>query len=396
MGNIRQLDLNECYGCTACSSVCPKEAITMLPSNEGFLYPNIDNELCVDCSLCLKVCNIQNNVLKRILNDKPKRVYAAWNKNHSDIMTSTSGGIATMLSKTLFNKGFSVYGAIFDSQNNVTHIKAKSEDDIERMKGSKYVQSNIVGIFKEVKKDLDNNIKVLIIGTPCQIGGLKSYLKSDCKNLYTIDLVCHGVPSAKMFSSYIHYIENEMGQPIREYTFRKKKESGWRPYEGFILKSGKSIVRTSGIQSYALGFYNNYFSRESCYHCVYSQPQRVGDITLSDFWGAENVHKELRIQRKYGFNYLGINTEKGNEMFSMIQKEIDFVESSLDVAISGDHRFVRSDYRPIIRSSIYKILEEKGYSYIAKSILKKRRSIKSYLLPIWFKNLVREIQSRLV
>lgn len=395
MPNINQLNLSSCYGCTACASICGKTAIKMKPSAEGFLYPSIDESKCVDCGLCLDVCNIETSNLLRIVHNEPLSVYAAWNKQHEEVMTSTSGGIASLISYTFLNEGSIVYGAAFDENLKVKHIRITTIEELSKLKGSKYVQSDISGVFPQVKVDLNNGKNVLFIGTPCQVGGLKSYLRKTYDNLYTIDLICHGVPSPKMFKAYIDYIEKEEGLKISNYFFRKKKESGWRSYECIIFNNKKQIVRTSGRQSYSIGFYKNFFSRESCYKCGFSQPKRTGDITLSDFWGAEKAHKELRLQRKYGFNYLGINTLKGQKLFSMIEGEINFVESSLAVAIKGDHRFIESDSRPKIRNLIYDALNEKGYSYLVTNILAPQRDVNFLFLPNWLKNIIREIQNRL-
>lgn len=394
MNSVSKLNLKQCYGCTACESICPQHAIKMKSNHEGFLYPFIDNTKCIDCGLCLKVCNTQEQVQERTKNNKIRLVYAAWNKDRKIVLNSTSGGVFYTLAYKFIQNGGITYGVAWDKNIKATHIRIDNIKDLHSIIGSKYVQSDLGTSYESVKKDLKKGLNVLFSGTPCQIAGLKSYLQKDYPNLYLIDFVCHGVPSPKMFENYIQYIEKEHNKKVIDYAFRSKKESGWRAYEKIKFQS-HTLVRTSGHQPYSFGFYSNYFSRECCYNCAFSEPRRTGDITLSDFWGAESYHKELKKQRKYGFNFVGINNDKGEKLFHSIIDSMNTVESTLSVAIEGDSRLTRSCIRPDIRDSIYILLKEKGFKYIANEKLRPHYWMIKCLIPDWLKNIKEDFACKL-
>ena len=366
----------------------------MTPNREGFIYPVINQEKCIDCGLCEKVCPTQDSNKEKLLHAEKQDVYAAWNNNIQLRLKSTSGGLFYALaSKFIADRGI-VYGAVMNNNLTVNHCRVLTLSDLTKLRGSKYVQSDTLDTFVKVKKDLTEGHNVLYSGTPCQIAGLKSFLRSEYPNLYTIDLVCHGTPSPSMFKIHIQYIGNKEKQPVKSFLFRDKKNSGWRAYISYEFFNKKKISVTTKNDFYCHAFYNGWLSRESCYLCEFSQAKRVGDITLSDFWGGEKNYKQLRLQRKHGYNLVICNTPKGQQLFDNISGDISFLKCDISVAKQGDIRLRHAEKRPSLRSFIYHECEKKGYAYVVEKY-KYRPSFIKKITPLWIINLIKEIKSRL-
>ena len=376
----------ECYGCQACAQICPHGAIDMKPNEEGFLYPNINATKCIDCGLCQKVCPTQDENTSLLFHLTPQYVEAAWNVNLSERLESTSGGVFFLLAN--------VYGADYKKDLSVYHRRIENIETLKRLRGSKYVQSDIGDVFIQVKSDLKAGKKVLFSGTPCQIAGLRLFLRKPFDNLYTIDLVCHGVPSLLLFKQHIAFLEDKYKDSIIDFKFRAKKKSGWRSYVEYVFKKNKPTYTFLGKDYYSHAFHLGYFNRESCYTCVFSKSKRVGDITLSDFWGAENHYKELNKARKWGFNCVMCNTPKGHDLFNSIKKKVRSKKYLVELAIQGDVRLRHAEERPRMRENAYKMLLENGYKFMVSKYGIKESIIQRFL-PTWIKNLIREIQSRL-
>lgn len=382
-----------CYGCRACEQVCPRNAISMQPNNEGFIYPIIDQKKCIDCGLCEKVCPTQDINVEKLLHPEKDTVYAAWNLDLSARLKSTSGGLFFVLATKVISDGGVVYGAVMDETMTVVHCRVVDLVGLTKLRGSKYVQSDTKDTFRSVKKDLLAGINVLYSGTPCQIAGLRGFLQRDYSNLITIDLVCHGTPSPMIFKYHINYLNNKEGL-IKSFLFRDKKPSGWRAYISYEFKSGLKKFNTTQNDFYCRSFYAGWISRESCYICEYSQSKRGGDITLSDFWGGESAIKALQIQRKYGYNLVICNTPKGQVIFDSIKEQIGYIETNMTIAKQGDVRLRHAEEKPYIRNIIYNECEENGYPYIVEKY-KYRPSIVRRMIPIWAINLMKELKSRL-
>lgn len=385
---------SECYGCQACAQTCPKSAITMIQDKEGFLFPEINPEKCIECNLCEKSCPTQNGVISNLLKDTPCYVDAAWEKDLDARLESTSGGMFYVIASQWMKTGGVVYGAAFDKSLVVKHIKTSTIEELNRLRGSKYVQSDITGVYTSVKKDILNGDKVLFSGTPCQVAGLKSFLKKEYDNLLTIDLVCHGVPSPLIFKEHLKYIENRYGSCLKDYKFRGKKRSGWRAYIKYVFKKHKSKSNFWGGDFFAYSFYRARFNRRSCYTCGFSGAERVGDITLSDFWNAEKSCKPLRIQRKYGFNMVMCNTDKGKRAYEDTYASINRVTLPVDIAIKGDVRLRHTETMPSDRDSIFEEYYSNGYEWLVKN-RGPRYGVFSRLIPTWAKNLAYEIKARI-
>ena len=394
--NILKFKKTDCYGCTACEAVCPTNAITFRQDEEGFYYPTLDEKACVHCGACVKVCNIEEETLKKTLNEEPEHVYAVWSKSRESVLKSTSGGAAYHVSRHFVENGGVVYGVAWTEHFVAAHVRVDTPEHIDSLRGSKYVQSKLSGIFTHIRDDLKQGRRVLFIGTPCQVGGLKSFIKGGLRDkLYTIDLVCHGTPSIKMFKAYIDYLEKKENAQVVQFKFRGKKHSGWRAYEQIGYSNGKMTQYVSGHRSYFKGFYSAFYSKSRCYNCFYSCENRTGDVTLSDFWGSEKSDKRLAIERKYGYNFFACNTEKGRELLENIKDTMVIVPSSYEVAVKGDVRFRHSDAYPPVRNVIYSELDAIGYEGIARKYLRSWDSKLKALIPDFLINIIREIQCRI-
>ena len=383
-----------CYGCQACAQICPVSAIEMKEDKEGFLFPIIDSSKCIECNLCEKSCTTQDRVLSPLLHSLPEKVDAAWELDIQSRLESTSGGLFYIIGEKWIKSGGIVYGADFDENLKVVHKRVSNIEGLKRLRGSKYVQSDITGILRSVKEDLKMGEKVLFSGTPCQVGGLRAFLKRDYPNLVCIDLVCHGVPSPKIFKEHLRYVETTIGKKLIDYKFRSKDKAGWRSYIKYIFQDYKYKKSTLGNEFYALNFYSSNFNRKSCFSCQYSRPERVGDITLSDFWNAEKYNKSLRLQRKYGFNMVMCNTEIGKQVYDTVRGDIETLSLPVDVALKGDVRLRHPECAPLERDSLFNDYYSHGYEWLIKNRTNKPSGI-SRFIPLCIKNLINEIKARL-
>lgn len=313
MNNIENIGKAECYGCGGCNLICPKKAITMTDVyEEGFLYPQINNDLCVECGLCKTVCPVLNQYKK---NSKFPKAYAI--KTEKTIADkSSTAGFFSVAADYIYSKGGWICGAIYDEKFNVYHTITKDKNIIDRMKKSKYVQSNLKNVYLEVKKILERGEIVLFSGTPCQIGGLRAFLKKDYEKLITIELLCHGVPAPGIWRKYLD--ENYIVDDIENIDFRYQGNSGFwsSQFMNIKYKDGRNQVLDNLDDSYYKAFKNNVFLRMSCNNCEYSQFPRVADISIGDWWGAIKVNKELIDGNKIGM--LLVNNLKGLELLNAI------------------------------------------------------------------------------
>lgn len=236
---IKITDPKECCGCTACASICAHDAITMEPDALGFLYPKVDESKCVDCGLCDKVCQFKDNY-DRSLNLEQPIAYAARHKDIDEVMKSRSGAAFVAISDYVLEQGGVVYGAGYKDHFRVAHKRAMTKEERDEFRGSKYVQSDLTGVFRQVKEDLKNGLTVLFSGTPCQTAGLNSYVgKKLRENLILVDIVCHGVPGPFLWRDYIAYLEKKQGDQIVTVNFRDKELFGWKAHkESYKFKMG--------------------------------------------------------------------------------------------------------------------------------------------------------------
>lgn len=309
-----------CTGCTACVSICTVSAIEMEPDQEGFSYPKIDIKKCIECGQCAGVCPLKNHFPEEERNDFGTEIYALMNQNTEIRRKSSSGGAFFALASTfLALKSTACSGHVYgvsmtDDGLKAVHVEADSIEQLYRMLGSKYVQSDLVGVFCRIKKELENGEKVLFSGTPCQVAGLKRFLKKDYSSLYTIDFVCHGIPSPGVWKRYLR--EKTLSKRIKEISFRDKNV-GWKDYSlALSFDDGTMMSKTVGEDPYLKAFVHNITIRKSCFNCKFRQLVRNSDLTLADCWGAENYLKEMNDNQ--GISAVIIHSEKGKNIFSML------------------------------------------------------------------------------
>lgn len=307
--NIAKVKPQDCCGCGACYNKCPVGAISMQENEEGFLTPVIDEAKCTNCGLCLKACPSLNTEFK---NNPQPECYAAMADDELR-MKSSSGGIFTLLAEYILDKGGYVCGAAFDNNWDVHHIIVDNKEDLAKLRGSKYVQSNTEDCYKQIKKLLDDDKYVLFSGCPCQVAALYSFLGKEYEKLYTMDLVCHGAPSPKIWQQYLNEYDRT---EIKNIDFRDKAVFGWSTTMNIYMKNNCDIHLPPKKDSYYRAFLNNYSLRISCGNCHYAKIPRVGDITLGDFWGIEKSFPNLN--DKKGTSLILVNNEKGKSIFNQL------------------------------------------------------------------------------
>lgn len=321
---IQIKDKTDCCGCTACASICPKDAITMEPDTLGFKYPKVDLGKCIDCGLCEKVCAFNDNYDKS-LNLKEPEIYAARHKDMHEIETSRSGAAFIAISDYILENGGIVYGAGYKDHFRVAHKRATTKEERNEFKGSKYVQSDLDGIFRQVKEDLKHGNTVLFSGTPCQTAGLNSYIgKKLRENLVLVDIVCHGVPSPYIWRDYLSYIEKKYKNEVVKVNFRDKSRIGWSEHiESFVFENGKKIE----LYIYTSLFHRNIMIRNACGKCHFTNYIRPSDFTIGDYWGWQNLSSEFNSDNK-GCSLLFVNTLKGRNIFTNISTNLNYIPSN--------------------------------------------------------------------
>ena len=337
---------------------------------EGFLYPSIDSDKCVECGLCEKVCPIIHTVE---IENEPIAV-GCYNKDEKIRMKSSSGGIFTLISELVIQSGGVVFGAEFDENFNVRHNYVDNMQDLHKFRGSKYVQSTIGNSYYDVKQFLEQGRKVLFSGTPCQIAGLKRYLQKDYDNLICQDIVCHGVPSTYVWEHYKKFIAN--GRRISSVKFREKS-TGWKTYSLQIdFDDGSSYKDIGNENSYIKGFVKDFYLRPSCYECKYKTLHRESDITLADFWGIEANEPELDDNR--GTSLIFINSENGRSMLEDIKKNIIFKIVDIDKAVAFNPSAFEGSLYNKKRASFYKKYEKIEFDLLINKLI--RESFKNKLI----------------
>lgn len=321
---IRIKNKTECSGCSACEQACPANAITMHRDKTGFDYPVVNEKKCINCSVCDKICPIKNEFKVRT----PEHVYAVKNKNKGERLASSSGGVFSILAKDILAKGGTVYGAAFDCNWSVHHIRIESENELSLLRGSKYVQSKIGTIFKQVQKDLQENIPVLFSGTPCQVAGLLKFLKKKYTNLTTVDIACHGVPNPRIWEEFL--TKSFSNKKIEKISFRDKI-TGWNTFSFSITLSGKQYSKKIWKHPYMCLFLHDFILRPSCHFCHFRNGKSGADITIADYWGIERNHPDF-------YDNVGISAliTWNSVLPSSIPPSCDFRETSFEDVCWGN------------------------------------------------------------
>ena len=332
-----------CTACAACFNACPKQAITMQEDECGEMYPIVDESVCIDCGKCEKVCpELNENRLER--NGNPD-IYCCWLKDGDIRKNSTSGGVAYAISATIINKGGHVWGAAYDEDLYVRYTEANNLEELKSIQKSKYVQSAVGDTFHLIKKELDNGDYVFFAGTGCHVKGLLSFLGKDYPKLYTLDLVCHGVPGQGVFQKYKRWIEKEYGAKVTDYIPRPKRNDGNELGYYSLVKfgNGKCVKMECLENSYFVGFQRNLFLRSACHSCRANGEQRYSDFTVADFWGLGKVEpfKDYK-QRTLGISMLALNSEKARSLFADISEMLEYQKRSYKEASYSNTQYYRS------------------------------------------------------
>lgn len=353
---MAQRKKEDCSGCAACTVVCPSGAISMKSDEEGFLYPEIDREKCIHCGICDTFCSF-TPVPGRAEEDLPE-AYGVKHKQRKTRRTSRSGGAFVAISDVILGRNGVIYGAAMEKDCSVRHIRAESAAQRDRMKGAKYVQSDVSGILNQVIEDLNSGRQVLFSGTPCQAAGLRALLaakKIDSEKLFICDLVCHGAPSPGIWADYCDSIRKKYHADIVKADFRDKS-FGWDShFESFVLDNGKKVVS----RDYTDLFYDHIMFRPACHHCRYANLSRVGDITLADFWGIEK--NDPSFEDTLGVSLVLINSDKGKEVFQEAEKNLDFIQC--DVMNCLQPTLVKPSIPSPRREMFWKEYRDKGFTF---------------------------------
>lgn len=356
----------DCCGCSACAEKCPQQCIQMKEDKEGFLYPSIQQELCIDCGLCEKVCPIlQKPILFHEDKEKIPLTIGGWHKDDSIRSDSSSGGAFSLFANYILGEGGIIYGAAMDESLQVKHIGIEKVEDLRKLRGSKYVQSCMGNIYSQVEANLKANRKILFSGTPCQAAGLHSYLKKEYENLYIIDFICHGVPSPKVFSSYVQYLEEKYKDTIITFKFRMK-DRNWNPSglqlgTGIGTGTGRFFRRFPGFMDFYMnGFLDDVYLRPSCYNCQFkSLPKYYSDITIADFWGVSKIDRDLYDGK--GTSLILINSKRGAELFKKTKKDFYYKECNFEQSIRRNQSLIRSASWNPRRDKFFRDYENKPF-----------------------------------
>ncbi len=348
-----------CTGCMACAAICPCSAIIVVQDALGGLYPEINESRCVGCGRCQKVCPQLNQIPAR----EPSRAFAVWSLNAEDRKTSASGGAASVFYEKALEQGYWICGAEYLPEGRVIHTLTKDRSAISRYKQSKYVFSETVKVYSEIKNHLDAGGKVIVISLPCKIAGLFRYLQKTYENLITVDIVCHGTPSGKLLIDHIKAVAPD----VKEFrlTFRQDNEFQFR-----LECDGKVNYRKIGrTDTYLAAFLDGLSYRESCYHCSYAKNERISDITICDFWG---LGAEIPFNHPYtgAISAVLINTERGQSLFNDCRELLFVEERSVGEAIKGNAQLNKPTPKPENRDEFIRLYQQYGFESTVKTLLR--------------------------
>lgn len=324
----------DCCGCNACGDICGKHAIYFVTDNEGFWYPEVNKELCVDCGLCDKVCPIQNKA-NHVERYAEPNVFAAYTKDEAIRLDSTSGGIHSMLALKMYEKDAYVGGAVYNSDHTCSQIVDNNPERLPEIRSSKYLQSNAEGVYKEIRGLLKEGKNVFFCGCPCQIHALYNFLGKEYENLVTCDFICRGVNSPKVFLKYMEMLERQYGAKAAEIKFKNKKW-GWHNFSLRVnFENGKEYCRDRWHDLFFIGYLQaGNFTRPSCYECHFKGFPQKADLTLADFWGIEKIDQTM--DQDKGTSLVMVNSDKGQALFDSIKEKIEWRQFTMDDAREGN------------------------------------------------------------
>ncbi len=323
---LKNKDKSMCNGCEICTKVCPTNAIKMVEDQEGFFYPEIDKDKCINCNKCKNICSNYNTSLGN------EKVYVAINKNEKELEESSSGGMFYILAKYVIEKNGVVFGVEYDENLKVRHNSYETLEECKSFQGSKYVRSDINDSYRKVEEFLKDDRYVLFTGTPCQCNALKTYLVKEYEKLILCDIICHANPSQKVFDKYKNEIENSRNKKIKMIYFRTKN-NGWRNQTPIIeyMDNEKEEEKT-----FFSAFVKELINRPSCHSCVFASSNRVTDFSIGDFWGIEKVMPEVE-DKDTGISLFMVNSKKASEVFDNVKEYIKYKEVDKDLAFLYNH-----------------------------------------------------------
>lgn len=368
---------SKCTGCSVCADACPQKCISIRHDEQGFYRSYVEEDKCIHCHRCEKVCPANHPQKAFSIN----KAYKSYRKNVEAVASSTSGGIAGALSEHIFSKGGAVAGCGYDGALHLKHSIASSAKDLEAFKGSKYLQSDTVGIYQQVRQALQTGKTVLFTGTPCQVSALQSFLGKKYENLYTVDFVCHGVPSQYVFDRYLASLDAT--QPPVSIQFRNKT-AGYRDKKScskMRVEYPEKTVQTSTESGVYYWFSSSLSIRESCYKCPFVSTKRSADITLADYIGDDISD----IENQTGVSTVFINSNKGAMLFEAIKEHIVAKEINVPETVKKYTRLMIGAHQPQCRKAFFEDLFKMDYQalsekYVASRVLPSKMMRRCYAL----------------
>ena len=381
---IDRVSVSECCICGACSNICPKQAISFSKITNGFQYPSIDADICINCNLCERVCPILNPRKYTVAEEYPK-AFAARSEDIDTRLSSTSGAVFFEAGKYILSHGGYVCGTVFDRNFQVKHIMTNSMDELCQMRGSKYAQSDVGNIYTQIKRVLEDGKDVLFCGCPCQISALIRVLGKQYETLYLLDFVCHGIPSQSMLDAYLAELENQKKSQIVDFKFRDKARGWHNSCVVAEFKSGKRYSNPITIDPFMRGFHSGTTMKESCYHCRFKGFSSGSDLTLGDFWGAEVELKDW--DDNTGISAVVVNTVTGRQLLEKIH--VQKQEVDLNTIVKYNKNLIQSTKKNSIQSEFYEYANLYGSGkalihFFRESKLEKLKRITRYQVKYLF------------
>ena len=360
-----------CCGCGACLVACPKEAISFIEDACGFVYPFIDENKCISCGKCIKICSFSDSGLDSKEN---KRVYAAATKSDELLLSSTSGGIFATIAKEIVYLGGVAYGAAWREDFSVEHIGISDVSELPKLQGSKYTQSKIYKCFPIIKQQLLCGKTVLFSGTPCQVSALYSYLGKQYEHLYMIDIICHGVASNQMLQDDIQYLESKHHGKAESVAFRTK-DKGWGT-SGRIVIGEKKFSYDITSSPYYYYYLANTIFRDSCYNCRFAGEPRQGDLTIGDYWRIETAHPDISIDETKGISCVLVNSDKEQKLIDLCREELILFDSTLEKIRERNGQLVYSCKMPENRGKVLELYADQDYDKLVSYWKKDSRKMR--------------------
>lgn len=372
------LEKPECCGCYACEQICPKHCITMQADKEGFLYPQVDETVCIHCDVCEKVCPILQKQISIKKDSTEPEAYAAINLDEKIRQQSSSGGIFTLLAEQTLRMGGVVFGAAMaKDQHSVHHIAVESEEQLGALRGSKYLQSEIGTTYLQVREELQKGRKVLFSGTPCQVEGLRAFLNQEEPSLLCVDTICHGVPSPLVWDRYLTEHEACVGAPVKQVLFRNKQQ-GWKVYTiKMSFCNGTSYEKVFSEEPFMKAFLQNICLRPSCYTCHFKKLNRVSDITLADYWGIQDQYPDMDDDK--GTSLVIIHSEKGKRCIESFGDKIRLKKVPIEQALRSNPSMLHSAEMHKQRKQFFSQLGKNSFDRVVNTCCREKLTAKRIL-----------------